>query len=62
MDCVQQPSGSKDIRTVGTVTHKINVRATDDSYQMTQQRMKRLRKKEKVSGRNSQNCTMHSCA
>ena len=23
---------------------------------------KRLRKKEKVSGRNSQNCTMHSCA
>ena len=47
MDCVQQPSGSKDIRTVGTVTHKINVRATDDSYQMTQQRMKEVEEERK---------------
>ena len=47
MDCVQQPIGSKDIRTVGTVTHKINVRATDDSYQMTQQRMKEVEEERK---------------
>ncbi|KAL9986337.1 hypothetical protein ACROYT_G000474 [Oculina patagonica] len=47
MDCIQQPSGSKDIRTVGTITHKINVKATDDSYQMTQQRMKEAEEERK---------------
>ncbi|KAJ7384553.1 snRNA transcription by RNA polymerase II [Desmophyllum pertusum] len=47
MDCVQQPGGSNDIRTVGTITHKINVKATDDSYQMTQQRMKEAEEERK---------------
>ena len=47
MDCIQQPGGSSDIRTVGTITHKINVKATDDSYQMTQQRMKEAEEERK---------------
>lgn len=47
MDCIQQPGGSKDIRTLGTITHKINVKATDDSYQMTQQRMKEVEEERK---------------
>lgn len=47
MDCIQQPGGSNDIRTVGTITHKINVKATDDSYQMTQQRMKEAEEERK---------------
>ena len=47
MDCVQQSGGSNDIRTVGPVTHKINVKATDDSYQMTQQRMKEVEEERK---------------
>ena len=47
MDCIQQPGGSSNIRTVGTITHKINVKATDDSYQMTQQRMKEAEEERK---------------
>lgn len=47
MDCIQQPGGSQDIQTVGAITHKINVRATDDSYQMTQQRMKEVEEERK---------------
>lgn len=47
MDCIQQPGGSNNIRTVGTITHKINVKATDDSYQMTQQRMKEAEEERK---------------
>ena len=47
MDCIQQPGGNNDIRTVGTITHKINVKATDDSYQMTQQRMKEAEEERK---------------
>ena len=47
MDCIQQPGGSKDIRTLGTITHKINVKATDDSYHMTQQRMKEVEEERK---------------
>ena len=47
MDCIQQPGGSSSIRTVGTITHKINVKATDDSYQMTQQRMKEAEEERK---------------
>ena len=46
-DCVQQAGNSKDIKTVGAVTHKINVKATDDSYQMTQQRMKEVEEERK---------------
>lgn len=47
MDCIQQSVGNNDIRTVGVVTHKINVKATDDSYQMTQQRMKEVEEERK---------------
>ena len=47
MDCIQQSDGSKDIKTVGAITHKINVKATDDSYQMTQQRMKEVEEERK---------------
>lgn len=47
MDCIQQSGGSSDIRTLGAVTHKITVRATDDSYQMTQQRMKEAEEERK---------------
>lgn len=47
MDCIQQSRGSSDIRTLGAVTHKINVKATDDSYQMTQQRMKEAEEERK---------------
>lgn len=47
MDCIQQSDGSQDIGTVGSITHKINVRATDDSYHMTQQRMKEVEEERK---------------
>lgn len=47
MDCIQQSAGSSDIGTLGAVTYKITVRATDDSYQMTQQRMKEAEEERK---------------
>ena len=47
MDCIQQLDGSQDIGTVGSITHKINVRATDDSYHMTQKRMKEVEEERK---------------
>lgn len=47
MDCIQQSVGSSDIGTLGAVTYKITVRATDDSYQMTQQRMKEAEEERK---------------
>ena len=39
-DCIQQMRSSEYVTSLGTVAHKVNVMATDDSYQMTQQRMK----------------------
>ena len=47
LDCVQQVCGSNDIATLGTITHKINVMATDDSFQTTRVRMKEAEEERK---------------
>ena len=47
LDCMQQVQGSNDISTFGTITHKINVMATDDSYQTTRVRMKEAEEERK---------------
>ena len=47
LDCVQQVRGSNNIATIGTITHKVNVMATDDIYQMTRVRMKEAEEERK---------------
>ncbi|XP_031564526.1 RNA polymerase II elongation factor ELL2-like [Actinia tenebrosa] len=47
LDCIQQPGRSKAVMSLGSITHKINVNATDDSYKMTQDKMKVVEKERK---------------
>lgn len=40
LDCIQHSKNDKSVMSFGSINHKINVLATDDSYKMTQDRMK----------------------
>ncbi|XP_048583626.1 RNA polymerase II elongation factor ELL2 isoform X1 [Nematostella vectensis] len=47
LDCLHQPGRGTTLQSLGSITHKINICATDDSYTMTRDRMKEAEEERK---------------